>query len=69
MLSPSSQREDIRRIWSAPENRWLLASVGVIFLTLMMFHNPGWTQRGYNRFSMDLAGAVVNHSGAWPALA
>lgn len=44
---------DIRRIWGSRENRWLLASVGVIVFALMMFHNPGWTQRGYNRFSMD----------------
>lgn len=34
---------DIRRIWSKRENRWLLASVGVIYFALMMFHNPGWT--------------------------
>ncbi|MEE9295088.1 MAG: hypothetical protein V3W34_09050, partial [Phycisphaerae bacterium] len=44
---------DARRIWQTRENRWLLLSVGVIFVALMMYHNNGWTQRGYNRFSLD----------------
>ncbi len=44
---------DWRRIWSERSNRWLLASVGIVYVVLMLYHNTGWTQKGYNRFSLD----------------
>lgn len=50
---------DGRRIWRARENRWLLVSVGIVFAALMLYHNNGWTQRGYNRFSLDFLLALL----------
>jgi hypothetical protein len=44
---------DRRRIWNDHANRWLLAPVAMIFVILMLYHNMGYAQRGYNRFSLD----------------
>ena len=44
---------DARRIWQDGRNRWMLASVGVIYMALMLYHTMGYAQRGYNRFSLD----------------
>ncbi len=44
---------DAKRIWQDRRNRWMLASVGVIYMALMLYHTMGYAQRGYNRFSLD----------------
>ncbi len=44
---------DGRRIWRDRADRWLMPSVGAILVALMLYHNMGYSQRGYNRFSLD----------------
>jgi len=65
---------DWRRVWAQGENRWLSVSVGAIFITLMLYHNMGYSQRGYNRFSLDfllvlLAWVAPHVVGRWRSLA
>ena len=44
---------DTRRIWAERANRWLMAAVVPILIAIMTYHNMGYSQRGYNRFSLD----------------
>ena len=44
---------DIRRILSDPVRRTWLAAAAIVFAALMCFHNTGFEQRGFNRFSLD----------------
>lgn len=43
----------LRAIWRSPDERVLLIAAAMVFAALMMFHNTGAEQRGYNRFSLD----------------
>ncbi len=44
---------DGRRIWRERANRWLMPPVAAIVTVLLLYHNMGYSQRGYNRFSLD----------------
>lgn len=44
---------DARRWWREPLHRWImLASLGIV-AALLLFHNTGYIQPGYYRFSLD----------------
>jgi len=44
---------DFRRVFRDRRNWPLLAASGMVFAVLMCFHTTGYTQRGFNRFSLD----------------
>ena len=44
---------DVRRLWADRTARGLLLTVAVVAAALMFYHNTGWLQQGYNRFSLD----------------
>ncbi len=44
---------DFRRLVRLAENRALMAAIGVVFAVTMLYHNNGYGQRGFNRFSLD----------------
>jgi len=46
-------------IWRGPGRRWLLIGCGLVFSVLMLFHNTGALQRGYNRFSLDFVPVLM----------
>jgi hypothetical protein len=41
------------RIWRDPEARTWLIAAAIVFIALCLFHNTGFRQRGFNRFSLD----------------
>lgn len=44
---------DFRRIVSDRRKRMLLLAAGLVFVGLMFYHSTGYSQRGFNRYSMD----------------
>ncbi len=50
---------DLRRCWADREWRVVLLAVAVIVGVLLLYHNTGWAQEGYNRFSLDYLVAVM----------
>ena len=44
---------DLRRLWADRPTRMLLISAALIVVAVLLYHNTGWEQRGYNRFSLD----------------
>ena len=44
---------DFRRIIRDREKRTLLIAAGFVFVVLMFYHSTGYSQRGFNRYSMD----------------
>jgi hypothetical protein len=48
----------LRAIWRSADDRVLLLAAAAVFGALMLFHNTGWEQRGFNRFSLDYVPAL-----------
>jgi len=48
-----------RRLWRQAEVRWLLAAAGGIYGVLLFYHNTGYAQMGYNRFSLDYVAVLL----------
>ena len=44
---------DFRRILANPDERAWLIAAGMVYVALLFYHNTGYDQRGFNRFSLD----------------
>ncbi len=50
---------DLRRIWDDPRRRMLLLAALLANVALLFYHNTGYQQRGFNRFSLDYVPALL----------
>jgi hypothetical protein len=50
---------DGRRLMRDRAARVLLSAAALVFVALMLFHNTGYEQRGFNRYSLDYLPALI----------